>query len=189
MNHYAEGYEVPPCSIIDLRRLSALIRQMFGLDPNKAFPIAHFMEYALDSLYDDFRLEICTHAELREKHGETFPGRHLIRLREDVYEGMYNGNGQDIFTAAHECSHLIKHEKVPVSMARRRAENLPIYRNSEWQADTLAAELLMPYEVAKDLQPYEIKKRYLVSSSAAQTRYDKLRKEAMRMSAYKKRSA
>lgn len=43
-------------------------------------------------------------------------------------------------TVAHEVAHLLWHEKVPVSLARRRAgRDLPAYRTSEWQADALVS--------------------------------------------------
>lgn len=65
-------------------------------------------------------------------------------------------------------------------MARRSAKHLPVFRNSEWQADTLAAELLMPYGAVKDMSSWKIELLYGVSHSAAQCRRDKIDKEAMR---------
>lgn len=186
MNHYDDGYEEPPCSTQDLRNISDLVRRIFDIDPEKPFPVCEFIEFALYELFDDFKFEICTKAEMREKHGETLPGRHLIRLREDVYDGMCEGVGQHRYTAAHEIAHLLKHEHVPVAMARRRAEHLPLFRNSEWQADTLAAELLMPFSAVRFLTAPEIEDRFLVSSSAARVRFNKLQKEAARRSNRKK---
>jgi Zn-dependent peptidase ImmA (M78 family) len=177
LNHYIDGVEVPPCSTADLRNLATRIRRMLGLSANKAFPVPHFIEYVLPIIYPDFILEVVSPCKMGNKHGETIPDKHIIRLREDVYEGMCNGNGQDRFTGMHECSHLIKHEGVPLALARRSARNLPAFLNSEWQADTLAAELLMPYETTRSMLPEDIKDTFLVSASAAHTRFDKLRKE------------
>lgn len=180
MNHYADGVEVPPCSVADLRRLAAQIRMAIGLTDDKPFPVGHFIEYVLPKIYDDFALEILPKQLLGEKHGETFPNKHLMRLREDVYIGICKGDGQHRFTGMHECSHLIYHEGVPLSLARRSAKHLPAFRNSEWQADTLAAELLMPYGAVKDMSSWKIELLYGASHSAAQCRRDKIDKEAMR---------
>ena len=180
MDHYADGVEVPPCRVADLRRIATQIRRGIGLSDDKPFPVGHFIEYVLPRVYDDFVLEILPKQRLGEKHGETFPNKHLMRLREDVYVGICEGNGQHRFTGAHECSHLIYHEGVPLSLARRSAKKLPAFRNSEWQADTLAAELLMPYEAVKNMSPLEIEVLYKVSPSAARCRRDKIDKEAMR---------
>ena len=34
----------------------------------------------------DFQLEIVPQNEMGNKHGETFPNKNIIRIREDVYE-------------------------------------------------------------------------------------------------------
>lgn len=180
MNHYADGVEVLPCSVADLRKLATQIRTMIGLTDDEPFPVGHFIEFVLPKIYDDFVLEILPKRVLGEKHGETFPNEHLMRLREDVYIGICEGDGQHRFTGTHECSHLIRHEGVPLALARRSAKHLPVFRNSEWQADTLAAELLMPYEAVKDMNPQDIELLYGVSHSAAQCRRDKIDKEVLR---------
>ena len=45
-----------------------------------------------------------------DKHGETFPDEHIIRIREDVYLGAVNGCGRDGMTIAHEVGHLFLHD-------------------------------------------------------------------------------
>lgn len=179
MDHYADGVEVPPCSTAQLRKLASQIRSAIGLADDKAFPVGRFIEYVLPEVYEDFTLEIVPIGQLGEKHGETFPNKHLMRLREDVYIGICMGNGQHRFTGAHECSHLIYHEGVPLAMARRSAKRLPRFRNSEWQADTLAAELLMPYKAVKRMDTRDIERQYGVSPSAALCRREKIDKEMM----------
>lgn len=164
----------------DLRKLANQIRKAIGLSDDKPFPVGRFIEYVLPKVYDDFVLEILPKQQLGDKHGETFPNKHLIRLREDVYIGICEGDGQHRFTGAHECSHLIYHEGIPLTLTRRSAKSLPAFRNSEWQADTLAAELLMPYGAVKDLSTLKIELQYGVSHSAAQCRRDKIDKEVMR---------
>ena len=73
MNHYADGVEVPPCSTADLRRVALKIRELFDLQADKAFPVAHFIEYALPLLYPDFVLEVVPISKLGDRRGETLP--------------------------------------------------------------------------------------------------------------------
>ena len=179
MNHYVYGVEVPPCIREELRKVAAQIRGTLGLAYNECFPVACFIERVLPKIYDDFVLEILPRDQLGERHGETFPDKHLMRLREDVYIGMCEGSGQHRFAGAHECAHHIYHEGIPLAFFRSSAKNLPLFRNSEWQADTLAAELLMPYEAVKHMGVQDIKTKYGVSRSVAQCRRDKIDKEEM----------
>lgn len=46
MNHYDDGYEVPPCSTQDLHNISDLVRRIFDIDPEKPFPVCEFIEFA-----------------------------------------------------------------------------------------------------------------------------------------------
>lgn len=186
MNHYAEGFEVPPRSTANLRRVAERVRTVVGLSDDKAFPVACFIEYVLPVLYDDFTLEIESMSEMGDKHGETIPDRHIIRLREDVYEGICEHDGQHRFTGMHECAHLIIHEGIPLALARHPAKNLPVFRNSEWQADGLTAEILMPFEAVKHMSADGIQAHYLVSASAAQCRRDKIDKEVAKFESLNK---
>lgn len=177
MDHNAYGVEVPPCRIVDLRKAAEEVRRMIGFDDFKPFPVVQFIERVLPRLYDDFLFEVLPKQEMGNEHGRTFPDKHVIQLREDVYDGLCNDEGQARFTGAHECSHQIFHEGVPLSLARRSAEHLPVYRNSEWQANTLAAELLMPFNAVKNMTPCQIESLFKVTPTAAQVRYDKVNKE------------
>lgn len=135
-------------------------------------PISRIFE-VLPEVWPGFCLEVCELHELGEDHGQTDPGRQIIRLRVDVYDGMCAGSGRDRFTAAHEIGHLLLHNQVPV-FARADAANMPTYMNSEWQADTFASALLIDERTLGCCQSVEdVQTRYGVSSSAAQVRFKK----------------
>ena len=169
MNHYAEGCEVPPHSRMDFRLLAKAVRKEFGIPEADAFPVVQFLEFALPQLYDDFEYQVVEESIMGENHGMTYPDQHRILIREDVYEGAIAGKGRDRFTVAHEISHQLVHEGIPLTMARRDAGKLELYRNSEWQADCMAGELLMPYSEIKMMSPRGIVDAYRVSLTAAET--------------------
>lgn len=166
MSKYDEGIEVNPRKRADLRRLANTVRTLTGVPNNEKFPVMEFLEMVLPKIFDDFTLEVVPKDEMGNKHGETRPKRHLIRLREDVYEGACDGNGRDLYTIAHEIGHLFLHTG-DYSFAWREGQSIPLRKNSEWQADAFAGELLMPYTAIKGMSLDEVKLRYGVSISAA----------------------
>lgn len=164
------GFEVPPCSRLDLLLYADKVHNAVGYDGTSAFPIVLFMENVLPRVYPDASIEIVPSGSLDDKLGETFPADHLIRLPQDVYDAAVAGDGFPRMTVAHEVAHLLWHESVPISLARRRAnESLPAYKTSEWQANALAGALLMPIMKIVSMDPYEVSEKYLVSISAALT--------------------
>lgn len=170
------GFEVPPCSRLDLLLYADVIHSAVGYDGSTAFPIVPFMENILPQVYPDASFEIVPAGSLGDRYGETFPADHFIRLPEDIYDAATAGEGFARMTVAHEVSHLLWHEKVPISLARRRAgSELPAYRTSEWQANALAGALLMPIRQIVSMDPYEVEKKYLVSASAALVQTQKAR--------------
>jgi hypothetical protein len=175
------GQEVPPQSRANLRKLATVIRGAFGISETSAFPAMEVLEWGMPLLFADFWLEVCPSRELGDKHGETFPGRHLIRIREDVYEGACNGKGRDRFTVTHEMGHLILLDEVALSYARKTlpTTELPAFRDSEWQANALAGELLMPLGAIRRMSPVEIATRYGVTDSAVETQIKALRREGV----------
>lgn len=162
------GYEVPPCSRLQLLLYADSVHSAVEYDGTGAFPIILFMENVLPLVYPDASVEIVPAGSMGDKYGETFPAEHFIRLPEDIYEAAAAGDGFSRMTVAHEVSHLLWHEKAPVSLARRRAtRSVPAYRTSEWQANALAGALLMPTRQIVTMEPREVRERYQVSQTAA----------------------
>jgi Zn-dependent peptidase ImmA (M78 family) len=175
------GREVPPQSRANLRKLADTIRNVFGISNKRSFPVTEVLEWGMPQLFEDFGFEVCTHRELGDKHGETFPDKHLIRIREDVYERAIEGKGRDRFTVTHEISHLILLDEVALSYARKSQPTvgLPVFKDSEWQANALAGELLMPLGEIKQMDRFEISQRYGVTDSAVETQIRALRREGV----------
>jgi Zn-dependent peptidase ImmA (M78 family) len=68
-----------------------------------------------------------------------------------------------------------------VALARApETSNHKVYEDAEWQADTFAAEFLMPTpHVCHCCSPEEILETFGVSYSAASTRWEKLREQGV----------
>ncbi|KHF28293.1 ImmA/IrrE family metallo-endopeptidase [Anoxybacillus sp. EFIL] len=146
-----------PTSRKKIRALTNAIREILGLQDEKCFPVVEFLELGLPQIFHDFSYEIVAPHELKNKYGVTYPEKNVIRLREDVYENAISGIGRDRFTVAHEIGHFIMHRPGSIALARNQAiENIPKYRDPEWQANTFAAELLAPPHIIKGMSVKEI---------------------------------
>lgn len=136
-----KGLLVSPASTRTIWNFADQIRDIF-VDPDELyFPIMDVLEFRLSTFDNDFYLDPCSHEEMGSEEGLVVSGSNCIKLREDVYEGAWDNVGRDRFTACHEFGHYLMHRQI--TMARSREDNHPIYRDSEWQADTFAGGLLM----------------------------------------------
>ncbi len=170
------GYEVPPHSREDLTRLAHLVHQISGYKGVGPFPIMRFVELVLPEIYEDFELQVLRPRELGEKLGETYPSRHLIRLRQDIYDTAVDGQPLARMTVAHETGHLLVHNNIPIALARKQAtKSIPAYRSSEWQANAFGGALLMPADKIIRLEPEEICELYNVTITAASTQLKAVR--------------
>jgi hypothetical protein len=140
-------YEVSPTSRAKLMALAADIRTFLRIE-KPYFPILQVVELALPRVegLEDLCLTIGEMGDMGDQHGLTFPERQEIRLRRDVYDGAYQGRGRDRFTLAHELGHLLLHSRPGLPRTLRDASQVEVFRSSEWQANTFAGSLLMPYE-------------------------------------------
>ena len=151
MSNRLNGVEVTPRSIGDIRTLTTTIRESIGINLTDRFPVIWFLErsmYGLNgfnwSVDDDLSdgMEACAFPNGCLEN----PGGPFIKVRPEVYDAAFAEDGRARFTLLHECGHIFLHQNV--SALHRKAwqptTQLPVYRNSEWQADVFAAELLMP---------------------------------------------
>jgi len=158
-----------PVSRRFLQDLAYTIRKKFRLEDCSNFPVVRFVEFILPSLDPEFVLEIIPINEMpKDCYADTCVAEHVMRIREDVYEGAVGGNGRDRFTIAHEIGHYFLHGPDRVSHARLRGnQSVPAYMDPEWQGNAFAAELLMPRDLIQGYSVAEVVKCCGVSYQAA----------------------
>ena len=107
----------------------------------------------------------------------TNPDAMTIILRADTYDALCDVSDpkhcRARFTVAHEIGHLILHEGFALARGAVRHKH---YEDSEWQADTFSAELLMPSHMCKELSIQEIQAKFVVSYTAAKNKFETLSK-------------
>tara|TARA_R110002124_G_scaffold149801_5_gene316003 strand:- start:72 stop:506 length:435 start_codon:yes stop_codon:yes gene_type:complete len=106
-------------------------------------PVIEIIERVLDQRLGLLNFEVGSQKEMGRAEGYTCPKGEFIMLREDVYEGVWAGEGRARFTTAHELGHWAMHTNIPLARARR-GDGTPSFRLAEPQANQFAAEFLMP---------------------------------------------
>lgn len=161
-------YKAAPQSRDQLRRYVQYIKEKTGLQNEIYFPILPFVENVLPMMFPDYQFEILPKEVMGSKHGETYPNKNIIRIREDIYEGAASGKGRDRLTVAHEVGHFFNHEEDSIILCRLApGQKLKPYEDPEWQADAFAGELLAPSHLIRNMSVQEVMLKCGVSEAAA----------------------
>lgn len=148
-----------------IRYFANEIRKIFKFDNYAKIDVIRLLELIIVPCYD-LNIEIVEKTNMSDKYAEYEPINKIIRIREDTYENAIKGNGRDRFTIVHEIGHIFLHSN-DVSMARS-SEEIPIYCDPEWQANTFARELLCPLNGIDSNDSVEsIAKKFGVSKEVA----------------------
>ena len=172
------GTKVPARSRRHLRLISDRARQALGLlDP--CIDVLRFLEHTLlDKLGVVFH--VGTMEDMGEDEARTYPDRDEIVVREDVYEALRRGDLRARFTVIHEFAHWVLHPGIALAKSARRGAH-EFFEDSEWQADALAAEFLMPAHlvVKRCRTAAQVAALFGVSMDAAIVRVNVLKAEGL----------
>lgn len=174
----SNGFRVPPKSTIAIRAQALKARRVLGVADRPFFPMAIFIERLFDlgitvDIVEDDELPLGVEACCA-------PESAVIMLSHETYRRAAADDGRGRFTVIHELGHLtLSHTRTFHRESQRRIQ---VFEDSEWQANTFAAEFLMPLD---DIQkkglrnPEQIMMEYQVSAQAAEVRIRKLQKEKL----------
>jgi hypothetical protein len=177
-----DSFEVPPLSRKAIREYTDRIRRQLEIN-EPWFPIVEVIELVVPSIFSGFYLDVRDQAEMAEQfgtgcHGMTFPDEKVMHIREDIYQRARRGEGRDRLTLAHELAHLLLHSGQ--RFARRASQETKPFRQSEWQANCFAGELLVSYRHIGTCQsPEDVAGLFGVSVAAAATQWASFRKDGL----------
>jgi len=167
---------INPKSRKNLREFAALIRSTFGIK-DTYIDVIKFLEISMCCYFEKLNIEIVEDfCNDHNKCGEFDLTNNTIRIKENVYELANLHDGRSRYDIMHECAHKLLSSIVNQTF-NRKVGKVKVYENPEWQADCLAAELLMPYEIIKDKTAEEVMKMCGVSKKAAEYQLSKIREE------------
>lgn len=170
-----EGHPVAPMSRLAIRKAAQHARTVLGL-PDGRINTPRFLDQLtpFGIYYDVFdRTSEFVPAGVEACY---IPEERTLYIRDTVYDDMCKCGPRAQFTIGHELGHaILAHRRT----YNRQSEPVPIYCNSEWQANAFAAEFVMPIlEInARKLHTAEaISKHFGVSMAAARNRLQSLEK-------------
>ena len=177
------GYSIEPKSRKDLRDIALMIRDAVGLRNCIYFPIVEFMELMMPRLFSNYNYEIIGDDELLPNQDAVTVienGFGTVKIKQHVYDGACNGDGQHRMTIAHEVvGHFIPMCVLGFKFYRTNGnEKLPAYRDPEWQAKCIAGEFMMGKHLVSNLKPKQLVEKCGVSLLAARYQRHVYRKEA-----------
>lgn len=162
-------YETAPWSRKELRAYARQLREATSTRNEYEFPIMPFLEFIMPQLNVEPR--IIDDADWNREHPvdtHAFYTENIIYIKQSVYDGAVDGKGRDRMTVAHEIAHALLVPYAPIKLFRSQNGMLPpAYKDPEWQAKCLAGELLISYDVCKNMSAGEISVKCKVSYDAA----------------------
>lgn len=149
-------------------KIRQALKSMIG---GKAYLPVDKVYEILPEFINGFSFEILSKIDMDGDHGKTYPSKKLIMIREDIYINACQGKGRDRFTMAHELGHLFLHQNIQFSRIEP-GTNVPVYRNSEWQADVFASGLLIDEAGLSECRSIaDVMTKFGVTASAAKCRF------------------
>ncbi|MFZ4289000.1 ImmA/IrrE family metallo-endopeptidase [Variovorax sp. HJSM1_2] len=176
MSGLQEGFRVAPQSTLKIRQIAWNTRQALGLpegriDVPKLLEGLHRYGIVVD-VFDQASAPVGQGIEAC-----WVPETSTLYIHEAVYADAVRGGPRATFTITHELGHIL--------LAHRRTINrevpggsYPKYENSEWQANTYAAEFSMPLVIIQRLNLWSARAlahHFGVSVQAAEIRLEKLK--------------
>lgn len=169
------NYNVPPLSRKTIRENALRLRKELNIT-TPYFPIVEFGEamYQIGIDMDVISDEDWCKSFDPKCHAFYDLIQKRINIRESIYLGACNDIGRDRFTLAHEVAHALLLSKNKVFL-RRSFDGQPALPcvDPEWQASCYAGELLMPYDLCRDMSIKEIMDQCRVSEAAARCQKNK----------------
>ena len=155
-----------PTSASQLRKYANSIRKLLNCTDKIAFPILEILDYLMDEGVIIFQIL---------DDNDSYFEENTIYAKEAVYREAIAGIGRSRFTLTHELAHFILLRILNFEIFTMDQEPLP-FQDPEWQANTLASEILIPFNLTKDFSLEEVMEKCLVSEECALVNYDKKRR-------------
>jgi len=169
------GYKVAGRTRANIRQIASRARTAFGVTETRV-DLVKLLEHRLPEF--GVEIDIRDIADMPTDEAYAHPQTGTIVIRLDIYNALRKDELRPRFTIPHEVGHLVLHQDAALARSATLGSHR-FFEDSEWQADTFAAEFMMPVEL---VQMYcrsasEISHVFGVSSISADIREQTLRKD------------
>ncbi len=165
-----------PTSASKLRKYANSIRKLLNCGDELAFPILKVLDYLMDEGAIIFQILEEDDPYFDENELAKFDyNENTIYAKESVYLEALANVGRSRFTLTHELAHFILLRILNFEVFVMEQEPLP-FQDPEWQANTLASEILIPYQLTYNFTVEEVMEKCMVSEECALVNYDRKRK-------------
>lgn len=177
-----KGYKVAAQRRTQLRAIGNDVREFLkhiGCYKGKYYiDVIHLLENTLPKA--GYKYHIVDDAEFSDTAAFTIPEKRLIVLRNSIYEGLFSNDPFSRYTVIHEFAHIILDHSITLHRNAVLGQH-EWYEDSEWQANNLAAEIMMPIQAIQELDcaPILIMHECGVGSQAVSYRLDNLNREGL----------
>ena len=173
---FAHGIKVAPLSALDISQIAGDIRSALRMQDVEYLPVVQILEI-LAQIYDGFNFCIITDDELPKNVYAVYnPMKGTIYIKEKIYTmAAKENNGFARWTIMHECGHFFLHSNQTIALARQESNKHHTFEDSEWQANTFAAEMLAPLRLIRSTYSIEeVAHHFGISKRAAELRIEKI---------------
>jgi hypothetical protein len=143
------GLKVAPTSYKKLEAIANELRPILPVVCSKTEPYKIDARRLLEETLPraGFQYVISQVSLLDECAAFTIPAKHIVVIREDIYDGLFTEQPFSRSTVVHEFAHIVLNHEVTLHRGASLG-NHEFYEDSEWQAKALTAALTMPAEAA-----------------------------------------
>lgn len=176
MTDLQTGFRVAPQTKKAIRQIAANARSALGL-PAGRVNWAAFLEklHSYGIVVDIFEASSAPVGQGIEACW--IPESNTLYIQDAVYADAVRGGARATFTIAHELGHILLAHRRTINRVQESSP-MAIWENSEWQANTFAAEFAMPLTTIRSIPlctATQIASYFGVSLQAAEVRLRKLR--------------
>jgi len=173
------GLKVAPQSYATLEQVAEQLREYLPLADGERFRIdcVRVLEQTLPQ--SGFQLRVAETAEIDDCAAFTIPDMGVVVFREDIYDLLHSENVYGRSTVIHELSHIVLRHSVTLHRGANLGQH-KFYEDSEWQAKSLTAAIMMPIAACKIASsPEELADMCGTSVQAATYRLQRLVKDGI----------
>lgn len=124
-----------------------------------------------------YKLKVEESDTLQDCAAFTIPERNIVVFREDIYELLHDDHVYGRSTAVHEMSHVVLQHALKLHRGAQLGRH-EFYEDSEWQAKSLTAALMMPISACRQASsPADLAAMCGTSEQAATYRLRRLVKD------------